>query len=133
MSTTTTPPISAARLWTGRILSFLPAAMLFLDAGMKVIKHEEVMKKTAEMGFPESAIMPMGLSLLAGVILYLIPQTAPIGATLIAAYLGGAVCTHLVRSDPVWQILMPAVFGVVIWIGLVLRDPRLDVLLPWKR
>lgn len=133
MSTTPTTSISAARLWTGRVLSFLPAAMLLLDALMKVIKHEEVVKKTVEMGIPESTIMPMGVSLLVGVVLYLIPKTAPIGATLIAAYLGGAVCTHLLRTDPVWQILMPAVFGVVIWIGLVLRDPRLDVLLPWHR
>lgn len=130
---TISAPVSSARLWTGRVLSFLPAAMLLLDAVMKLVKPEEVVKATIELGFPESSITGMGIALLVSVVLYLIPRTAPVGAILVTGYLGGAVCTHVHAGHPTWQIFFPAIFGALMWTGLVMRDPRLEPVLPWRR
>jgi hypothetical protein len=142
MSTDITP-ISNARLWTGRVLSYLPAAMLLLDGVMKLFKPQQVIEGTVRFGFPESTIIPMGIALIVSVVCYVIPKTAVVGAALLTGYLGGAVCTHvngaevnaagLQVSDPLWQIFFPAFFGMLLWAGLVLREPRLEILLPWKR
>jgi hypothetical protein len=60
----------------------------------------------------------------------LIPQTATLGAILIAAYMGGAVATHARIGEPfVLQILI----GVLVWLGLWLRDPRLHAVLPLRK
>jgi hypothetical protein len=129
-SETGSAPVSAGARWTGRVLSYLPALFLLMDAGMKLAKAEVAVKKTMELGFEESVLVPLGVVLLASTILYLIPQSAGIGAILLTGYLGGAVATHVHHKDELWMILFPVVFGVLLWTGLVLRDRRLRCLLP---
>ena len=46
---TTTAPNSTAALWTGRIMSFLPALFMLLDAAMKFTKPEMVVKTTVDL------------------------------------------------------------------------------------
>jgi hypothetical protein len=126
-------PVSSASLWTGRVLSILVGLLLLLDAVMKLVKPEPVVKATMEMGYPESAIFGIGLALLASTILYLIPRTAVLGAILLTGYLGGAVASHVRLGQGAFEISMPIIFGVVLWAGLVLRNPRLRSLLPLVR
>lgn len=122
----------AAMLWTGRVLSFLPASLLAFDAVMKIFPPEFVIKATTELGYAESVILPLGLVLLTSTILYLIPRTAVLGAILLTGYLGGAVELHVRQGDGIVQILFPAFFAALLWGGLVLRDARLRSLLPWR-
>ena len=125
-------PSTAARV-TGWIMTGLPAAFLLMDAVMKFVKPEVVVKGTVELGFPESVITPLGVILLASTILYLVPRTAALGAILLTGYLGGAVCTHVRAAHPLFSAtLFPVYFGVLIWGGLVLRDRRLRALLPFR-
>ena len=65
-------------------------------------------------------------------ILYLIPQTAVLGAILLTGYLGGATATH-VRAGEFGMSAVPVLVGVLIWLGLLLRDTRLRPLLPFRR
>src|SRR5678816_3087775 len=81
-----------------------------------------VVEGLAKSGIPEHLALPIGLLELACTILYIIPQTAVLGAILLTGYLGGAIMTHL-RVGEAW--IGPAVFGVFIWGGFFLRDPRL--------
>jgi hypothetical protein len=74
--------------------------------------------------------MPILVVELCCVLLYLIPQTAVLGAILLTGYLGGATATH-VRVDEAY--FMPVVVGILVWLGLYLRDPRLRALVPWRR
>src|SRR6266516_2925899 len=85
---------SKTRLWAGRILSALPTLFLLVDGGMKLFKPPVVVQSTLELGYPESAIVGIGVVLLACTILYMIPRTATLGAILLTGYLGGAVATH---------------------------------------
>jgi hypothetical protein len=136
MSETTTGirPKSTSRrmLWTGRVLSFLPAAMLLLDAAMKFVKPAPVIEGTVRLGFSESVITPLGIVLLICVILYLIDRTSVLGAILLTGYLGGAVCTHVRFWEGWFPVVFPVIFGAILWLGLYLRDERIRALVPVK-
>lgn len=128
--TTPIAPVSSASLWTGRVLSILPALFLLMDAVMKLIKPEPVVKATVEMGYPESVLFGLGIVLLASTILYLIPRTSVLGAILLTGYLGGAVASHVRLGQGAFEISFPVLFGILLWAGLVLRNPRLRAVLP---
>jgi len=126
------PPVTGAALWTGRVLTALPALFLLFDAAMKLVKPAFVVEATVRMGFAEGVIVPLGVVLLISTALYLAPPTAVLGAILLTGYLGGAVATHLHAGDGPFGVLFPAVFGALLWAGLVLRDRRLRALVPWR-
>lgn len=120
-------------VWVGRVLSALPVAMLTASGVVKLTHLPDFVKRWTEtMGFPESALTGVGLLELACVALYLVPRTAALGAILVAAYLGGAVATH-VRLGDNGGALTPVLLGVLAWAGLGLRDRRLRDLLPLRR
>ncbi|HVA47345.1 MAG TPA: DoxX family protein [Pirellulales bacterium] len=62
-----TPPasISKGRLWTGRVMSALPALFMIMDGAMKLAKPDFVVTHTVELGYPESVIIPLGVVSLA--------------------------------------------------------------------
>jgi DoxX-like family len=117
-------------LWTGRIISALPALVLLVDGAMKVGKPEVVVKTTVELGHAETVILPLWLVLLAWMALYLMPRTAVLGAILLTGYVGGAVATHVRAGQGPCAILFPVVLGALLWKGLVLRDDRLRTRMP---
>ena len=112
-------------VWTGRILSGLAVAFLLFDAFGKLVKMAPVIEGTAKLGYPESAIVPIGVLLLVGVILYVIPRTSVLGAIYLAAYLGGAVASHYRLGNPLaTHVLFPVYVAAFLWGGLALRNPR---------
>ena len=129
-SATQVTPVSSGKLWTGRVLSCLPALFLLFDGAMKLAKPEFVVKATVQLGYPEGAIVPLGLVLLAATILYVIPRTSVLGAILLTGYLGGAVATHVRVGAGAFEILFPVIFGALLWGGLLLRDSRLREVIP---
>ena len=124
------PTVSSSKLWTGRIMSFLPALFLILDAVMKFVKPAFVVDANVQLGYGENAIVPIGAVLFVITILYLIPRTAVLGAILLTGYLGGAVATHVRVGTEIFPIVFAIVFGVLLWGGLYLRDPRVSALIP---
>jgi hypothetical protein len=132
VQTSASPPrVSQGRLWTGRILSVLPALFLLMDGVMKVMKPDFVVKATVELGYPEDVIFGLGIVVLICVILYIIPRTSVLGAILLTGYLGGAVASHLRHGDPLFShVLSPVYFAILLWGGLYLREPRLSALVP---
>jgi hypothetical protein len=127
------PSVSRGALWTGRILSALPALFLLLDGAMKLVKPSFVVEATVQLGFSEQVIIPLGIVLLVYTVLYLLPPTAVLGAVLLTGYLGGAVATHVHAGHGPFQVLFPVIVGALLWGGLVLRDRRLRALVPWRR
>ena len=125
-----TAPISKGKLWTGRIMSALPALFLLVDGVMKLFKPAVVVEATVKLGYPESTILPIGIVLTVCTIIYLIPRTAVLGAILLTGYLGGAVATHVRVGEGLFPISFPIIFGVLLWGGLYLRDNRLRRLIP---
>lgn len=129
--TATIPPANPPALtWIGRFLAVAPALMLTMSGVMKLMKPDMVTEGFAKMGYPESAIVPLGVIELVATLLYLIPQTSVLGAVLLTGYLGGATATHVQAGDAWAQIFTAPVLGAVLWLSLVLRDYRMRQLLP---
>ncbi len=127
------PSTSKAGLWTGRILAGLVALFLAFDGLTKVFKERHVLAAIAEMGISVNTIVWIGAVLLACTTLYLIPRTSILGAMLLTAYLGGAVCANVLAHHGVFEAVFPIIFGVVIWGSLYLREPRLRGLAPFVK
>lgn len=81
-SDTQTAPVSKKRLWTGSIISALPALFLLMDGVMKLVKPAPVVEATIRLGYPESVILGLGIVLIACTVLYVIPTTSVLGAIL---------------------------------------------------
>ena len=127
-------PPSKRRLWTGRIMSALPALFLLVDGVGKLVKPAPVVQGTVQLGYPESVLLGLGIVLLSCTVLYVIPRTAVLGAILLTGYLGGAVATHVRVGSPLFShILFPVYVAVLIWGGLYLRDEGLRALIPLRR
>ncbi len=116
----------------GIVIGGLPALFLLMDGAMKLVKPQPVVKATVELGFPESVIVGLGMVLLAGTVLYLIPRSAVLGAVLLTGYLGGAVATHVRVRGGAFPVTFPVILGALLWAGLWLRDVRLRRLVPWR-
>ena len=114
----------------GRILSGIVIAFLLVDTLGKLIKVTPVIEGTLQLGYPESSIVPIGLLLLVGTVLYAIPRTAVLGAIYLTGFLGGAVATHFRVGSPLFTHVLFAVYvALFVWGGLALRNPRLRALL----
>ena len=126
----------ASSPWPRRIgiaLSVLPVAMLLFSASAKLGSNPEAVAGFKAMGYPDGALLKIGIIELVATILYAIPATSVLGAILVTGYLGGAVEVHVRGGDELGKLLFPVILGVIAWAGLYLRDPRLRALLPFKR
>ena len=124
----------AGQVWAGRVLSGVAVAFLLFDVSGKLMRVAPVIEGTVKLGYPEGAVLPIGVLLLAGVVLYLMPPTSVLGAIYLSAYLGGAVASHYRLGNPLLShVLFPAYVAVFLWGGLALRDPRLLSLLLGRR
>ena len=124
------PPVSKGMLWTGRIISALPVLTLLFSAGMKFFaKGPDMQKGFEHLGYPVKLALALGIVELSCTILYVIPQTAVLGAILLTGYMGGAIATHVRIGEP---FITQAALGVLVWLGLYLREPRLRTLIPLR-
>jgi DoxX-like family len=131
MSSSTQSVASSRKMvLAGRIISALSALFLLFDAIIKVLRAAPAVEGTVRLGYPVAVVVPIGVTLLLCVVLYLIPRTSVLGAILITGYLGGATATQ-VRVEDLW-FLFPVGLGVLVWLGLYLRDGRLRALIPLR-
>ena len=92
-------------LWTGRTLSALAVMFLVFDGAIKVMRHPMVLEAGARLGYPDGTALPIGLTLLACTLLYVIPRTTIVGAVLLTGYLGGAVATHVRAGSSLFEMV----------------------------
>ena len=124
---------SKAMLWTGRIASGLIIAFMLLDSVMHIAKPAPVVQAFAELGFPISLSVPLGVIGLICVAFYALPRTSVIGAILLTGYYGGAVVTNLRVLHPAFECTFPVMLGVLAWGGLWMRDEKLRAMIPLKK
>lgn len=111
---------------TGIALSALVVLFLLADAGVSLFAPHLLADAHAHVGFPSNLSAILGGIMIACAIVYAIPRTAAIGAILITAFAGGAICTHFrvgeIGSPPQ---LISLILAVVAWLSLWLRDGNL--------
>jgi DoxX-like family len=86
----------------------------------------------ARLGNPLSASVGIGLLLLVCTAIYVTPRSSILGATLLTAYLGGAVSTHVRAGSTLFEMIFPGILGVFVWLGVYLRDAELRDLIPLR-
>src|SRR4051794_12155986 len=134
METTTQTLVPQPPKWqrvTGRVISGLLVPLFLMGVVMTLMRHPDAVKGMREHGYPDELAIPLVVVELVCLVLYIIPQTAVLGAILLTGYLGGAVATHVRVKE--WDFLMAVVVGVLAWLALYLRDPRLRALVPLRR
>ncbi len=118
---------------TGIGLTALATLFFGVDALGKLLRIDPVMQGTLALGWPAGAVVPLGVLLAVGAVLYALPRTCVVGAIYLTGFLGGAVATHYRIGSPLaTHVLFGVYVGVVMWAGLVLRSPALRELL-WPR
>ncbi|HEV8013902.1 MAG TPA: DoxX family protein [Stellaceae bacterium] len=125
---------SKAALWSGRAMTALVVLFLVLDSGIKLLQLPAVREAMAPLGYPAELGLVIGLIEAACLMLYVIPQTAVLGAILLTGLLGGAAAAHLRVGDPLLtHVLFGVYVGILAWGGLYLRDEKLRTLIPLRR
>lgn len=121
------PSRTATRVGWG--LSAVTVLFLLFDAGIKLARLPVAVDGTLALGFPESSVRLMGVLLLAGVLLHVVPRTSVFGAVFITAYLGGAVAANIRVDAPLFgNVLFPVYVAVLLWLGSYLRSAALRAL-----
>jgi hypothetical protein len=106
-------------------LSVLATLFFVVDAAGKLMQAGPVLKGTEELGWPAAAVVPLGIMLLIGAVLYAVPRTAFLGAIYLTGFLGGAVATHYRIGSPLaTHVLFGVYVALVMWGGLALRYPQ---------
>jgi hypothetical protein len=126
---------AAGMIWTGRAMSGL---FVFFMLGASVTPKfflPDVSHPTMEqLGWPVRYTLVIGVIELVGVLLYVFPRTAVLGAVLLMGLLGGAMATQIRVENPLFShILFSLYLGLFMWGGLWLRDERLRGLFPIRK
>lgn len=115
------------------IVTGLVGAFLAFSASLKFLAPDMALETMRTLGWPDHHLMLIGVIEVACVALYLIPQTAILGAILETALLGGAVATQVRVDNPLFSHELFGVYlGILVWLGLWLRDARVRALLPLR-
>jgi hypothetical protein len=116
------------------VLTTLVALFLAFDTVLKVLQLGPAMKATSDLGYPAATVLPIGITELVCLGLYVVPQTSVLGAVVLTGYLGGAIATHVRAGSPMFShVLFPVYVALMLWGGLYLREPRLAELLPFRK
>lgn len=114
---------SRTALLTSYALSALIVLFLLADAAVNIFAPNLLADVQAQVGFPSDLSALLGGIILLCALLFATPRTATIGAILITAFAGGAICTHLrvgeIGSPP--QFIAIALAALA-WLSLWLRD-----------
>jgi hypothetical protein len=98
-------------------------AFIFLGSAMgKFTADAKALEDFAKTGLNASKLSTLGIIELICVVLWLIPRTAVLGASLLIAYMGGAIATHFLFDLP---ILAPTMISVFVWVASAIRLPEL--------
>ena len=126
------PKTNPWMLWIGRVISIWPVFVVLSSARWKLTRNTWYVAEFARIGWPEARLDLLAYLQLGAVLLYVIPQTAVLGAILLTGYLGGAIAAYTRIGEP-YPVLVPLSTAVIAWIGLFLRDERLRQLTPLRK
>ena len=116
-------------VWIGRVLSLWPVFIVGMSATWKLTRNPWYVGEFARIGWQASALPLLAFLQLGSLLLYVIPQTAVLGAVLLTGYLGGAIATYVRMGEP-YPVLVPLSTALIAWLGIYLRDERVRALLP---
>src|ERR1043166_3787564 len=87
-------------IWAGRLISVAPVAIVLLSARWKLTSNPWYVQEFGRIGWTTPALPLLAGLQLTAIILFVIPQTAVLGAVLLTGYLGGAVASYVRIGEP---------------------------------
>ena len=119
----------------GWVLSILFGIfMIGASVAPKLLGNPVAQETMVGLGWDDSPLVLIGVLELLCTLLYLLPATGLLGASLMMAILGGAMATHIRAHSPLpLYTLFPIYLGIVMWAGLWLRDWRVRGVWPLRR
>lgn len=97
--------------------------LIFIGSAMgKFFGGESSVQMAAGIGLTIGSLKVLGIVELVGVLLFIFPRTGILGTLILAAYMGGAIATHLTHGQP---LIGPILIEAIIWIAAVVRFPEL--------
>lgn len=98
-------------------------AFVFAGSALgKLIGQEEALQKAAEFGITKTVYFYLGVIELIALVLFIIPRTSLLGFLLLAAYMGGAIATHLQHGE---SIMSACIIQIILWLVAAFRLPEL--------
>lgn len=107
----------------GWVLTAVLAFAFFASASMKFMGGADAAKSAAAFGLTPEILKMIGVVEILSIILFIIPRTGLLGTLLLAAYLGGAIATHLEHQLPIFA---PVILQCVVWVTATIRFPELS-------
>jgi len=92
------------------------------SAAGKFMANEEALKMAETFGIDAKTYLMIGVIELICLLLFIIPRTGILGTLLLAAYMGGAVATHLEHGQ---SILAPCIVQAFLFLVAFYRFPEL--------
>jgi hypothetical protein len=98
-------------------------AFVFVGSALgKLTADADALKMAEGFGLNAQNYAILGVIEIISIILFIIPRTGVLGTLLLAAYMGGAIATHLEHGQ---SIIAPCVIQTFLWIVAVYRFPEL--------
>jgi hypothetical protein len=119
----------------GWVLSVLVALFLAgASAAPKLLGLEAAIQPMEVVGWPLRYLLLIGLIEIGCMVLFLIPQTALLGAVLTTGLLGGSLAANLRVDNPLFSHTLFSIYlGLAVWLALWLREDRVRRVFPLLR
>jgi len=104
------------------VLTGLISLAFLGSAAGKFMANEEALKMAETFGIDAKTYLMIGVIELICLLLFIIPRTGILGTLLLAAYMGGAVATHLEHGQ---SILAPCIVQAFLFLVAFYRFPEL--------
>ena len=104
------------------ILTGLVALVFLGSASGKLFANEEAIQAASQFGLDPATNTAIGVIELVCLMLFVVPRTGVIGTLLLAAYMGGAIATHLEHGI---SVIAPCIIQTVMLLVAFYRFPEL--------
>ena len=106
--------------------------MLGASVAPKFLGLQTAVDSLAALGWEEDYLPFIGIIELVFTLLFFIPRTALLGATLMTGLLGGAMSANIRAQSPLFSHTLFSIYlGVFMWVALWLRDQRVRRVFPF--
>ena len=104
------------------VLTGLISLAFLGSAAGKFMANEEALKMAETFGIEARTYLMIGVIELICLMLFIIPRTGILGTLLLAAYMGGAIATHLEHGE---SIIAPCIVEAFLFLVAFYRFPEL--------
>lgn len=104
------------------VLAGIVGLLFIASAAGKLAGSQQTIDMAQQLGISAATFKTLGVIELLSAVLFIIPRTGVLGTLLLAAYMGGAIATHLQHGLPLSPVI---IIEALVWIVAVVRFPEL--------